>query len=736
MKAVSAALFVMGLCVGGDAVAAPLWGMAYRKGSHAPVAGATLKVIDSAGTLTGSTVTGPDGRYRIDLPDKERVVVEMVAPGFAPSSPVERDGAGGGEQNFSLEPSVSFTEVEVVADRDPARVAKTVTTGKELSRIPGSAGDPLRGAVALPGVTTSNDAEANPAVRGSGPSDNASFVDRIPLPYLFHMGGLVSVLPAGMVEDFTLYSAAFGPEFGGVTGAVFDVTLRDPRGDRWSGSTGISMMEADLLLEGPVGDDGGVAASVRRSYIDLFLPASGAMGDGVEYRQFPQYSDYLLKGVYRIGDAHDVSILIDGARDEMALHISDEAPAAAHEPVLVGDFSIAQEFHQQGGTLTSRLGAGVNRLTISHATHAASQRLSQLGHALIDTNVGLLRERFDLPAGEGHDLSLGAEYSVATVDLDLDLPNELPNDYDPDVDLTGASRSRYRGTIRGMGYALYLKDRWRIAPSLVVTPGVRYEYGDYLNEGGLLPRIGLEWEATGVTVVTAGWGEYRQDPQGNEMVAVFGNPNLEQTRATHTVVGIGQRFADGWSVKGELYEKRFSRLVVPNDATVYSNDGSGAAQGMELLVRRDGALVSGWISAAYAKTERTNGLTGESFAYRYDQPLIVNAVGSWSPWEDWTVGVRWRYQSGAPFTPITATYLTEEGRIRPVYGPLGSERLPDYHRLDLRVDRTSRYRNWTLGWFVEIITPTTGRTSPGTATTRNTPPANRWGNCPSFPPSA
>jgi hypothetical protein len=31
--------------------------------------------------------------------------------------------------------------------------------------------------------------------------------------------------------------------------------------------------------------------------------------------------------------------------------------------------------------------------------------------------------------------------------------------------------------------------------------------------------------------------------------------------------------------------------------------------------------------------------------------------------------------------------LDDTGRLRPVYGPLNSERLPPFHRLDLRADR-------------------------------------------------
>ncbi len=596
-----------------------------------------------------------------------------------------------------------FDEVEVVGDREPSKVGRTTIDGQELSRIPGAGGDPLRAAIALPGVTTGSDVSANPAVRGSGPQDNQSFVDRIPLSYLFHMGGMTGVLPADMVERFTLYAAAFGPEFGDATGAVFDVVLRDPKEDRLHTSLSASMLEADLLMEGPVGKNGGIAASLRRSYIDLFLPKSGDAGKGVTYRQFPQYSDYLVKGVYRLTDDHTFSLLIDGARDEMKLDITEEAPFAAHDPVLAGSFALSQEFHQQGGTVTSHLGEATNRLTLSHATHDIDQRLENLGHALVTVESRRLRERFDLPLGDRHRVTVGADVTASTVDLDLDLPRKLPNDYEADVDFTTSPRARYRGSIEGMGYALFVKDRWEVIDRLTLVLGGRYEYGDYLDQADLMPRLGVEWNVTDRTLLMAGWGTYRQDPQGFEMIDAFGNPNLVRTEAIHTVIGAEQTFDDGWTVKGELYNKAFDRLVTPDKELRYVNGGSGNARGGELLVKRDGELWSGWLSVAYAKTQRRNDVTGERFDYAYDQPLIVNAVGSWTFAERWSAGFRWRYQSGAPTTPVTGTYVADDGRVRPVYGPLGSERLPDYHRLDLRIDRTTEHESWTMVWFLEVI---------------------------------
>jgi hypothetical protein len=100
-------------------------------------------------------------------------------------------------------------------------------------------------------------------------------------------------------------------------------------------------------------------------------------------------------------------------------------------------------------------------------------------------------------------------------------------------------------------------------------------------------------------------------------------------------------------------------------------------------------------------------VTGEAFPFSYDQPLIVNMVYEWNFAKNWTFGAKWRYQSGAPFTPVIGTYSYTDTngstRLRPTYGELGSERLPDYHRLDVRIAREFLFDRWKMSAYLDII---------------------------------
>jgi hypothetical protein len=46
---------------------------------------------------------------------------------------------------------------------------------------------------------------------------------------------------------------------------------------------------------------------------------------------------------------------------------------------------------------------------------------------------------------------------------------------------------------------------------------------------------------------------------------------------------------------------------------------------------------------------------------------------------------------------------TTPGLFNPIYGAPFSERLPSYHRLDVRADRSYDFTRWSMDLYVEVI---------------------------------
>jgi hypothetical protein len=236
--------------------------------------------------------------------------------------------------------------------------------------------------------------------------------------------------------------------------------------------------------------------------------------------------------------------------------------------------------------------------------------------------------------------------------------------------------------------------------------GVRHSRDSYLEQTYTEPRIGLEWEWSEQTLLSAGWGQHNQIPNGLEVIKNFGNPNLGHIRSDHSVVGISQKIDPDWSWKVEAYYKKFTDLVVgvSDPAINYVNGASGSAYGTEWLIKKEAnERLSGWLAVTIAKSERRNDLTGETFRFQYDQPVNASLVANYKLSHEWTLNSKWTYTSGKPYTPVIGTSGNySDGRPIPVYAGINSGTLPDYHRLDIRLSRAYIFNTWKLNVYYEL----------------------------------
>ena len=102
--------------------------------------------------------------------------------------------------------NVILDDVEVKSRAIPATVGKQTLGVMEIKRIPGSAGDPLRALQALPGIGVANDFDGQLYIRGGSPDDNRFYLDRAPLFYPYHFGGLVSTVNSEVLNRIDVYA--------------------------------------------------------------------------------------------------------------------------------------------------------------------------------------------------------------------------------------------------------------------------------------------------------------------------------------------------------------------------------------------------------------------------------------------------------------------------------------------------------------------------------------------------
>jgi len=690
-------------------------GTVYEKATRKPLAGASIYVIEQDEI---HTVADSDGNFTLNISQSGVYPLQAVAFGFEKSFPVVLRIP---DLNVSLKPVklyllplTTLPEIVVVAERNEDRVGRTIITGNELKQVAGGGGDPIRALQTLPGIATTGEGSAEPAIRGSSPGDNAYYIDDVPVDYIYHVGGLVSVLPASVIDDFNLYTAAFGPQYDDVLGGIIDVGLREPRSDRLGGLIDVNLLSAEVLLEGPITKTQSFMFSVRRSYLDLVVQEIVEEEEDVRF-SLPEYSDYLGRYVWDINTNNRLSAYLIGASDRVNFSIGKNSDAVKKEPAIVGDSDIASSYNTQAVTWDSQLANGVNnKLSVGHNLYRDKANIGSAFRNNIKFNSFYIREKLTVRPHPQHKLLLGADIKRWNIDIELAALNQNCSELQLCGPISSGDPVQLKTALNVFNAAIFIKDRWNFLPRYTFVSGIRYSGENYLDKSYLEPRLGIEWQHSKTTLLTAGWGIYNQFPDGAQILQNFGNPNLAHLRAQHSVMGVTHALNKDWLIKTEVFYKTFDNLVVGvADERIYANDADGKAYGWELFIKKNHTdNLWGWLSFTLSRSERSDDF-GNTFVYDFDQPVISTLVTNYEFARHWTFGVKWQYHSGKPYDPIIGGELVrdEQGNpvdppyYQPVYAATGknSARLSPYHRLDVRIDRDWPFNTWKLKMYLEIL---------------------------------
>jgi hypothetical protein len=592
--------------------------------------------------------------------------------------------------------------VEVTGSRFREQAGRTSLSGDELARVPGSAGDPMRAIQSLPGVAIVNDDSSEPAVRGSRPSDNTYVVDFLPVGYLFHLGGFSSVFNPSLIRRFSMASAAWSPEYGNVVGAVFDVNVRNPRTDRLGGQLDVSLLGANALVEGPINSEMSFFLAARRSWFDLVTKTIDDKEEGVT-ATVPVYSDSQGRLLWTLNSRNRLRVDFSTANDKLDYEVKSGGKTAQRDPILAGKGEDRVSYATVAAVWETDFGdLATHRIALGQMRQGEAFRLGGAGTVKVDQDTTYLRQQLVYTGWRGHELSLGATLDSRQLAANLDFNFPRCTEFDPNCDISTAPRLVTNQRARQNVFGLYVNDRWEISKQWVAIAGLRLSREDYIDRNAAEPRLGLEYSPSASVTFSAGVGRHSQPPAGEESLAVIGNPRLKPVQSNHVVLGVTKRLEQGWSWRAEVYGKTFDNYAVSDPVLNYRNGASGTARGLELLIKKDpaGGKLSGFASVSLSKSRRKVDATGETFPFDYDQPVIVTVVANYKQNDRWQYGMKWSYHTGSPYTPVVGTGLFPDGRVRPVYGSINSQRVPAYHRLDLRADAQVTPR---FSYYIELI---------------------------------
>ncbi|MBM4129820.1 TonB-dependent receptor [bacterium] len=721
-----------------DPAAAPadervnLAGRVLERGTGAPVAGAMVKVVFAApdtsaltepwarrlaalGRLAGQfaddeglvTYADSTGRFGFRGLPPGPVALSFPNAGFAPIALTETVRAGERvELTVRLKRRQYDTqEVVVYGDRPEKEVTRVSLSVDEVLTLPGTGGDAIRSVQALPGVArpTMTDPGAV-VVRGSGNFDTRFLLDGIDIPLLFHFGGVKSTYNSLGLRSVDLYPGGFGPRYGGCIGGLVELKGRPARDDRWRTIADAGLLDASVHAEGPLGRGFGLLVTARRSFIGELAEAALADNDDVRLAVAPWYADAVARLDWRANPDHQVFLTFFGARDRLALVASNARSGSPEVAAATNEVQLSLSFSRLILGYDAQLGPRLhNELRASGGRDRNSGQL--LGEFRFDGHGPIWNLRNDLAMTWRPWLT-----SHAGVDL-------IYSAYDYDVKVAGYPASTLTNkefSDLGAYASLDLRPR----PALLLVPGVRHDYYHHLDKSRTNLRGSARWDYREGRVLTASAGGYNQGPRpiGQSTDPVYGNPDLPPTTARHLTLGHEWRLDRGWSLKVEGYYN------TQDDVTAFADtadvnflpDAEARMYGLELMLRReqrDG--FRGWLAASGGRSERRfarnpglgDGWTPDAWLpHELDQPVHVEATGTWDLGRGWSFGSRLQFVSGVPVTPLLGftegrfEFDGDTGSYVPVEGAYLAARVEPYVRVDLRVDRKLVRRStiWSL----------------------------------------
>jgi hypothetical protein len=105
------------------------------------------------------------------------------------------------------------------------------------------------------------------------------------------------------------------------------------------------------------------------------------------------------------------------------------------------------------------------------------------------------------------------------------------------------------------------------------------------------------------------------------------------------------------------------------------------------------------------RSERMDSGTNEWRLFQYDQTHILTVIGTYQLPRNWQIGGRFRYVTGDPTTPVTNAVLNSSlssDSYDPIYSSKYSARVPAFHQLDIRLDKTWIYNKWIFNAYVDL----------------------------------
>ena len=684
-----------------------------------PLIGVTILLKN---TVHGAT-TDMDGNYQISNLDVGTYTVEFSYIGYESVTKTDVIIRSGKATFLNIEMKASTIEMgDVVitggyfSEMDSKPLSAVNFSAEEIRRSPGTAGDMSRILFSLPSIAKVNDQRNSLIVRGGSPVENSFYLDNIEIPNINHFpvegssDGPIGILNVDFINDVNFMSGGFSPIYGERLSSVMELTYRDGAKDNFLPQLNLSMAGVGGSLEGPIGSNGSYMFSINRSYVDLIVEQIE------EGTPIPHYGDAQAKVSYSIDDKNRLTFLDILSIDDIMM---EREKAMENDANMYGTTN--------GKTNT----AGINWQHIWGKSGYSNTSFAHT-YTLYDRDY---RNTFD----DKHVFSNHSSenlYKLRNVNyLKLNSANSIEFGFDASGSFNkfdmrfGEFEDRFGNILPELKVAdnldaykagVFIVHNFQFLEKFKLTYGLRSDYFSYNENVSISPRASLSYSFDPMTTFTLSAGIFNQETPANILAQNELFKELKTPQAIHYIFGINRLLGETTRLSLEFYFKDYKNLALDPEQPTYllfdqsqvegiffsheslSDKGKATSKGIEIILQKKLAEdFYGMVSASVSKSKYMD-YNGAWHDRIYDNEFNFNIEGGYIPGNDWEFKVRWIYAGGAPYTPFDLEKSIELNKGIWNLSKTNSERLPDYHSLNVRIDKRFYFESSNLIVYLSV----------------------------------
>jgi len=545
------------------------------------------------------------------------------------------------------------------------------------------------------GVKNTSEGSSGMFVRGGNLDQNLVLIDEAPIYNVSHIMGLVSVLNTDAVKDIVFHKGMMPAQYGGRLSSVVECYTKEGNAKSFKLSGGLGVLTSHLTLEGPlVKEKVSFIATARRSIFDLFYNKS-RLGIQIE----PSFYDVNIKLNAQLNKNNRIYFSVFNSEDQIETVDSVANLWKNRTATLRWSNNIGAKLFTNVSLIYSKY---QNNLVIYDKTNNFSWETG-----IEDLNAKADVSYYFLP---GNKLRFGA--------------GTVLHQYKPG-EQSGGKLNIAR--VNALEHSAYLLHDINLGTKLGLNYGIRFnmfqnigkatwhEYQNYLpvaeknNTDGVYntfwniePRISLNYTVSPLQSIKAAYARTSQfvhllQVSANSYSALEtwmpANPNIKPQLADNYSLGWFANLFEQYEVSLQAYYRQmYNQIDFIAHAQIVQNPyigtivrtGENKAYGIEADIAKNGKKISGSLSYSYSKViSEIEGINdGKPYPALWDMPHDLRINLSWQIKKRFSVSANWVYNTGKPITFPVGFYLHDRTPI-PIYPDRNSQRVPDYHRLDV-----------------------------------------------------